>query len=365
MGYLSKAYKLVRRFCLQKKGWSTYGAKFLLPELKQAYRSSTLPKKERKWAYDRGFYPWRIKQYSMTEDNYKSIISDKDYAYLYPLNNQYRIWIDDKLTMKYILAPFDEFLPEYYYHLMTDRGVMRLMNCPADCEASFDGVVSLLREKKLLAAKLAAGEKGVGFYRLEADADSFKANGKGYSEQSFIEFLKSLNDYIITEYIEIHPEMKKLNPSSVNTIRVMVINKNGNDPEIPFAFFRVGTKSSGAVDNMSQGGMVCKIDVESGRFYDGQVMKNHVYESAVIHPDTGEKMEGILPNWELVKKTLSKIAKYTPQLKWLGYDIAITKNGFKIIEINSHQGLHKPHEYPPEVTDFLFSELEKKKKRIS
>jgi hypothetical protein len=365
MNPFKRIVQYARKLFLQKKGWSGYSINHMLPELKNAYRSSTLPKEERKWAYDRGFYPWRIKQYGMTEDNYKSIISDKDYAYLYPLNNQYRIWIDDKLTMKYILAPFDEFLPEYYYHLMTDRGVMRLMNCPADCEASFDGVVSLLREKKLLAAKKAAGSLGVGFYRLEVEGDGFLANGKPYTESEFRRFLQSLNDYVFTEFIEMHPDLKKINPFCVNTLRVMVINETGNDPILPYAYFRIGTQRSGEVDNISRGGMVCKVDVKTGRFYDAEVLIDHKYQSETHHPDTGEALEGILPNWELVKQTLLEISKYCPQLTWLGYDIAITEDGFKIIEINSHQMIHKAHEYPPEVNRFLFSELEKKKKRIS
>lgn len=246
---------------------------------------------------------------------------------------------------------------------MKDRGVMRLMDCPADCTPDYDGIICLLCEKKALAAKLAMGSYGIGFYKLEAVNDGFLVNGKEKNEEEFRKFLGSLNDYIITEYVEMHPVLKKINPMALNTIRVTLINENGNDPIIPFAFMRIGTKKSGAVDNTGHGGMLCRVDVDTGRFYDGEVLVDHVYIKSPNHPDTNEPIEGILPNWELIKSTLLDVARYFPQLRWLGFDIGITEDGFRIIEINSHQGLHKAHEYPPEVTNFLFSELEKKKKR--
>ena len=65
-----------------------------------------------------------------------------------------------------------------------------------------------------------------------------------------------------------------------------------------------------------------------------------------------------------MKSEIIKIGKYCPQLKWLGYDIAITPDGFNIIEINSHHGLHKANEHPTEIKDFLFHELTAKKKKF-
>ena len=118
---------------------------------------------------------------------------------------------------------------------------MRLMDCPADYAADLDSMIRLLREKKNLAAKLSAGTYGIGFYKLEANGEDFAVNGKAYSEADFRKFLASLNDYILTEYVEMHPQLKKLNPYSVNTFRVMVINKTGNDPTIPFSFFRIAS----------------------------------------------------------------------------------------------------------------------------
>ena len=356
-------YDLFRRFLLSKKGYSSYYVTYYSKLVKNAYSSSSLPKADRKWAYKRGFFPWRIQQYGLTDENYKSIISDDDYYYLYPLNNRYRMWIDDKLTIKYLLAPFDRFLPRYYYHLMKERGVMRLMDCPQGYNSSVEDVISLLRDKGQLAAKMTAGTYGIGFYKLESSDGCFFVNGERKTEEDFRAFLLSLSDYIITEFVEMHSTLKKLNSRAVNTVRVTVINEHGSDPFIAFSFMRIGTKKSGIVDNTAQGGMVCKVDVDTGRFYDAETLIDHVYHKVTHHPDTNELLEGTLPNWDLVKNSIIEISKYLPQLTWLGYDIAITEDGFSIIEINSHQGLHKANEYPPEVNRFLFGALEKKKKK--
>ena len=93
------------------------------------------------------------------------------------------------------------------------------------------------------------------------------------------------------------------------------------------------------------------------------MLVDHIYTDAPTHPDSGVLLDGILPNWDLVISQLLAISRYLPQLKWLGFDIAITEDGFRIIEINSHQGLHKAHEYPEEVSGFLFRELAAKKKK--
>lgn len=365
MNLFKKIMFIFKRHYLKKKGYSDYYISLYDKELEHGLHNKAFSLKDRKWTYKRGFFPWRIQQYGLTEENYKNVISDRDYFYLYPLNNRYRRWIDDKLTMKYVLAPFDRFLPRYYFHIMKDRDIMKLMDCPKEYGHDIDSIVALLEAKGLLAAKMAAGTYGIGFYKLEYKDGSYLANKEAYDKEKFKKFLLSLDDYIITEFVEMHPDLKKINPESVNTIRVTVINEHGNDTIIPFAFMRIGTKRSGVVDNVAKGGMVCKIDVNTGRFYNAQTLKNHVFTNVEYHPDTHERLEGIVPNWELVKQSLLEMSEYCPQLKWLGYDIAITAEGFSIIEINSHQGLHKAWEYPPEVSRFLFSELKKKKKSFN
>lgn len=359
--------KLKRAYCFymgpkwERQGISWKRMALLRKGMREADRDCPLPKKQKKWAMKRGFFPYRMWQYNLSESNYRTIISDWDYAYLYPLNNKYRDLVINKLTAWYVLRPFSQYMPQHFYHLMKNRDVMRLGDCPEEFDASVDGILRLIRKQGSVAVKKTDGSHGVGFYCVKADGNDFEANGKHYTESAFRDFLKGLDDYIITEYIKQHPLMEKLNPHSVNTIRLTVVNEHGNDPMIPFAFLRVGTRKSGATDNVGAGGMVCRIDVKTGRFYDGEVLHDHVFSKAPVHPDSNEKMEGVIPNWDAVLNGVLDVCRYLPQLEWLGFDIAITPESFSIVEINTMQDMQKAHEYPEEIKGYLFRKLKSKK----
>lgn len=346
-----------------KKGYNRGWYSYVHRNMEEAYDSAPLPARQKKWAVKRGFYPYHVWQYGLTEENYRSIVSDWDYGYLYPLNNYYQELIDNKLFAWYTLAPFRAYLPKHYYHLLRDRGILRLMDCPEACGASLDGIVRLVRSLGIAALKKTGGAHGDGFYKIRSVGDGFEANDKALTEEEFRTFLSGLDEYIITDYIKMHPVMETLNPCSVNTIRVCAVNEHGNDPVIPSAYLRIGTKNSGATDNVGSGGMFCKIDVETGRFYDGEVLNNHVTTKVTHHPDTNAPLEGIIPNWELAKSVILQICNYIPDLEWLGFDIAITPESICVVEINVMQDMHKAHEYPEAVSGYLFRKLKEKKEK--
>lgn len=339
-----------------------YGSSWL-KEAMFEFKDSKLPIKDRLWALKRGFYPYRIDQYGLNNDNYAQMLSDRDYKMLYPINNRYRTYIDDKLIMKYMLRPFDEYLPKYYFHLMENRKVMKLMDYDIPGEITYETILEFLKLKGNLALKPVAGRFGVGFYLLSYSDGEFYINQKKKSVQEIYDFFDKLDDHIITEYVVMNEVISNIYPGSLNTIRVMVINEHGDDPYIPRAFMRIGTKKSGVVDNTAQGGMFCKVDAQTGRFYDGEKTNNHIISSVETHPDTGTVIEGIIPNWELVKEKLIEIANHIPQIEWMGFDIAITEKGFNIIEINSHQGLHRYHTYPQDIKDYFNRKLEMKRSK--
>ena len=87
---------------------------------------------EKKWAHERGFLSYHIKQYGLTEENYRSFLSDRDYKWLRPINNEYRKLLWDKVTLRYCLDKYSEYLPEYYYHIVPRDGRMQVLKMP-DC----------------------------------------------------------------------------------------------------------------------------------------------------------------------------------------------------------------------------------------
>ena len=68
------------------------------------------------WAYRHGFLSYRISQYGITKENHLNFISDFEYKWLRHINSRYRIWMEDKITVKYIASEYNECFPAYYYY---------------------------------------------------------------------------------------------------------------------------------------------------------------------------------------------------------------------------------------------------------
>lgn len=156
-------------------------------------------------------------------------------------------------------------------------------------------------------------------------------------DQQALLFYYSLKaDTICEEYIRQHEAMSSLNPSSVNSIRVISLCDEG---KVTFmaATLKAGGTADAIVDNLHSNGVGALIDIESGvvvgKAYD---YHDHTY---VCHPVTGVQMVGfVVPFWketlELVRQTHLDVA----ECPYLGWDVAITPTGPEIIEINDRPG---------------------------
>lgn len=352
-------------FRAKRHGFMDYMYRGWKKALRDDNRDKFTTAQEKKWAHERGFLSYHIKQYGLTEENYRSFLSDRDYKWLRPINNEYRKLLWDKVTLRYCLDKYSEYLPEYYYHIVPRDGrmqVLKMPDCPEELPRSFDGILHLLREKKLLAMKPTVGSHGIGFYKLGFDGENYLVNGKEKSESEMLGFLASLDDYYnISEYIVMHSDLRRIYSEVACTVRIMVINRSGLDPVIENAYFRIGTKSTGFTDNIGSGGVFAYVDEKTGFFHDAEVIKEHVITPCPIHPDTQEKIEGTLPHWDEVLRVIPELCRYISPLEYLGFDVVMTDSGFKILEINTHQDLHRYPTYNENVHAYFMHKLELKK----
>ena len=316
------------------------------------------------WCWRHGFQSFRIQQYGLTKENYKNFLSDYQYHWLNRINNGYQIWINDKTTTRYVMEPYKQYLAKYYYDIIKMSGetcIKALQDIPEGFEASFDGIFKLLRQEKLLALKPSAGTHGDGFYRMEYADGKYLINGKEMTEDEIVGMISGFKSvYVITEYLFMHHELKKIYPNAVNTIRVAVVNQSAYEPKIMQTYMRIGSSKSGFTDNVGYGGICAKIDTATGRYYCPEQLRDHKFTPCPKHPDTGVEIEGIVPNWDYMCEGVLNICRFMPELEYLGFDIAITDDGFKIIEINIHQDLHKVAEHSPEFKQFYQDKLKLK-----
>ena len=135
---------------------------------------------------------------------------------------------------------------------------------------------------------------------------------------------------VLDEILVQHTQMSQLNPCTLNSIRVFSFRIN-NEVKIVAAALRIGRKNV-VVDNYSAGGVVCSVDVDTGRVVDlAEDMYGKRYET---HPDSGTVLVGFeIPNWDKVIDLVMEAADISP-INYVGWDIAILENRCLLIEGN-------------------------------
>jgi hypothetical protein len=324
--------------------------------------------KDKIWAYRNGFLSYRLPQYGITKKNRNEFISDFEYKWLRHINGKHKEWMEDKITVKYIASDFNHMFPEYYYHISYKNGATRIipmMDCPREeYGTTFDDVLKLAKEKGELALKPDQGSHGDGFYRLTYKDDKFYLNFQEATEEEIISILADKeNQYLITEYIRMHPQFKKIYSGAVSTIRIIVFKKDGRTPQIGNVYMRFGSKQTGAVDNLGAGGMFAQLDVETGFYHNAKIFVDNSIIDCPRHPDTNTLIEGYVPHWEQVKADVLKVAAAIPQLEFFGFDLAVTEDGIKFPEINRFPDFPRMEKYSKDTIDYLLYKLDKKKKR--
>lgn len=320
---------------------SIFGYFHWLKDIKGIIMHSNASLSDKWWCIRHGFTVSSLNLHGKNnlKQNYKDYLSEKQYLMLHPLNGAFSVWIDDKLTMKNIFSRYDMYLPEYYFHIEKDA-VFKLSNCPISINKNgHDGIIQLLKERKKLVAKQLWGSCGNGFYRLEFIDNEFYITGNKVTEKELLNLLCSLEHYVITEFIRNHDVLFSIWPEATNTVRIMMATVN-NAPVLMRSFIRFGNAKSNGVDNAHAGGIEAIIDEETGKILFAISMDENNYATKIdVHPDSGSSFDINIPYWDEMIRVCKQICMDYPELRYWGFDVAITQEKFKILEINSLPGL--------------------------
>ncbi len=139
---------------------------------------------------------------------------------------------------------------------------------------------------------------------------------------------------IIEEIVTQHKDLAKFNASTLNTIRVYSLLCADGKVRVMMANIRTGREGN-VVDNFHCGGMTAVIDVKSGIVTSDAIDLHHHLSD--VHPDSKVKFKGFkIPCWEKLVVAVEEAGKLLPEMRHIGWDIAITKNGgVEFIEGNS------------------------------
>lgn len=369
------------------EGFSRRQAEYLLKLFEDETHCDYYSQDYVEWSHSKGFSADSAYAYGLNPDNVNYYLSDYDYYKLYPHNNWPRIWINDKLTLKYILSKteFDDFMPKYYfYSIKTGReiGIRKLVDCPDYIEQSCEGVVKLLQEVKVLACKPCNGALSLGFNKLSYEDDTYFINDKEVRSTNIATFVLNHPNYLFTEYLVPSESMRQVYPD-IHTLRMVVINENGMNPKLIGGYLRFPHKTSGFGNYIVVSGtrhddynINLDVNMDSGEYGNAKLTFSNRTESASVHPETKASLIGKIEKYDELKSIILSISKKLSPLEFLGFDIGITPNGFKCMEINSLPGikymqLFKPFYHDPEISHYFskklheidsLSEMEKKER---
>lgn len=127
--------------------------------------------------------------------------------------------------------------------------------------------------------------------------------------------------------------MAKINPGSINTLRIVSINKN-RKVYILTSLLRIGTKKTGNVNNWAKGGLAVGID-ENGVLKQFGYYKPGYGTKTDVHPDSNIRFSSFsIPKW---KEAIEVEAhRESHGIRSIGWDVAITENGPCFIEGNDN-----------------------------
>ncbi len=295
--------------------------------------------------WKKGFLAEKHVLYQFNKHDHKDYLSDYNTSMARWINEPF----NEMLTNKYI---FSECVGKHI-RVPETYGIFVNGHFSPATQKSLD---ELVKEHEAFVVKVVSGGGGKGVYIIKKEnEEAFIVNNKTrYALVGLLGFFKTLNNYIVTEYIEPGDFSKSLNPTSVNTMRILtLIDPKTNEAFMARAVQRIGVVASAPQDNFTKGGLSAAIDLKTGELSDCTTHpKTRTHRRYTHHPDSNIKIEGqAVPDWDKIKAQILHAANQLPMLKVIGWDFVISNNGLVAIEGNHHPDPDVLQGHEPLLTD--------------
>ena len=193
-------------------------------------------------------------------------------------------------------------------------------------ENSFKKFENFIKKHNPIIVKPINGSGGKGVEKYEIDEDS--------NIKALFNTLLIRKQLLIEECIIQHQEINKLYSDSINSLRLFTFF-DGDNTYVLNSVFKIG--NGGVTDNFSSGSMYTFVNDEGIIICPAIDQDDNYYE---VHPITKEKILGFkIPDYDKACKLVIEASKVVKEVKYIGWDVAITPSGPVIIEGNSYPGV--------------------------
>lgn len=250
----------------------------------------------------------------------------------------------------YSIFLYDKSLFENFFSslgIRTPRTLATLTIHPATppqklAQALYDSAPETLRTRTFFAKpRYGIKGKGTALVRPETPSDapvpvSISKSGKPL-------------DYLAQDPLPQHPDIAQLHPSSLNTVRIITFLTG--EPTVFMAYLRIGCGGS-VSDNVSNTRIAVSVNSENGRVMDlGVMIDSRGARHITAHPETGVAFGSIrIPGWADCLKLVKTAHHALPELRTVGWDLAITPDGPVLVEGNDDWGseiaMHLDPQFP-------------------
>jgi len=256
------------------------------------------------------------------------------------LNGRYRFLLKDKLLFERTMRNFPA---QQIATFGVIRGGRMHFTGTGNRDAA-DYLLGLLDSRPRLVVKPVAGGAGGNVRLLFRENGRLLLNDRPVSSDELRGVTRLMRNDIVMEHVQQHPNIAALYPRTTNTLRVLTMwDSERAEPFIAGAVLRIGRDQCYPVDNWSQGGLTADADLETGRLGKGvsHPGRSRSLNWCTRHPDTGARIEGLaLPHWPEIRTEMLEICRSLPFLLYVGWDLILTADGFRLLEGNHYPDLN-------------------------
>lgn len=272
--------------------------------------------------------------YDFKHNDKKEYLSEFDWYRSRYINEPFDFAFNNKVVCSELLKEHIR-TPENFF--IKNKGI--LLDFENGPVSTSDVYQCLKRKGKLFLKPFALG-KGNGIHLIEYEMGETYIDKRPCTGSEIQRMIEEKQDYIVCEYMKQHRYAANLYDRTVNTIRLITMrDTKKHEFRIFFAVQRIGRKETIPVDNGSKGGLVARIDLETGLLSEARCL--HELEYYCVHPDSGNKIEGVkIPMWDEIKRKILEACRKIPYMDFIAWDLLVTEDGLCMIEANTSSGVN-------------------------
>lgn len=284
--------------------------------------------------FGRGFLADQSVIYDFKHNDRKEFLSEFDWYKSRYINEPFDFAFNNKVVCAEILQQHIRVAKNLF---IKNKGIIYNFS---DGVKTNEDVYEVLKLEERLVIKPFAKGKGNGVHLLKFENNDIFIDEKKSDKNRLFELFDQEDEFVLCEYIKQHRYADELYEKTANTIRLITMRDVATHRvKIFFAVQRMGTSGTIPVDNGSRGGLVSKIDIETGILTEAKCL--HSTDTYYNHPDSGKMIKGVkIPGWGDIKREILEVSEKLPFMDFIAWDLLVTEEGICVIEANASSGVN-------------------------